>query len=467
MNESQRQAELRLRSRSVWLDLAPGALEPRDQLPGDLECDVAIVGAGYTGLWSAYYLKSLQPDLRVVVLEAESAGFGPSGRNGGWATAGIAGSAKAYRRRHGDDAVRRATRESCFAVDEIGAVVRRESIECGYVKAGMISVATSAPQADRVKANVDGLRAAGLSAEEIRVITPDEVAEHVDTTGVINASYSPQAARIEPAALARGLADACERLGVRIFEQTRAVAIGPGQVRCKTGTVRADVVLRATESYTTRLPRQARTYLPLYSLMIATEPISDEVWAKHPWRDGLLVGDRHHLFYYAQRTHDGRIAIGGRGAPYRLGKSLDESNERNDHVRSRLEAALRTSFPAARDADVTHHWGGALAVPRDWSMSISFDRTTGVGAAGGYVGHGIGAANTAGRTLADLVLGRETDLVSMPWVGHRSRRWEPEPLRYLASSAILRTLTAADQFEDRHGRRARYTAPLRPFLPPA
>lgn len=458
--------EERLRTRSVWLDGNVGPLAARDPLSGDVDCDVVIIGAGYTGLWTAYYLKTLQPDLRIVVLEAEAAGFGPSGRNGGWATAGIAGSAKVYRRRHDADAVRRATRESCLAVDEIGAVVDREGIDCGYLKAGMISVATSAPQADRVLANVAGLRLAGLRDDEIQVLTPREVGELVDTAGVVNASYSPQAARVDPARLTRGLAEVCERLGVRIFEQTRAHSLQPGIVHSDRGSVRADIVLRATEAYTTQLQGQARTYLPLYSLMIATEPISESDWAKHPWRDGLLVGDRHHLFYYAQRTADGRIAIGGRGAPYRLGKSMDESNERNEQVCQRLEAALRASFPVAAGVAVTHHWGGALAVPRDWSMSITFDRATGMGAAGGYVGHGVGAANTAGRTLADLVLGRDSDLVSMPWVGHRARRWEPEPLRYLASTAILRTLTAADKFEDRHGRPARYTAPLRPFLPP-
>src|SRR5436190_2276112 len=192
--------------------------------------------------------------------------------------------------------------------------------------------------------------------------------------------------------------------------------------------------------------------------MIATEPLPDEAWTAHRWTDGLLIGDRHHLFFYAQRTADGRIAIGGRGAPYRLGRPIDEQNERNDQVRARLEAALRSHFRVAADARVTHHWGGSLAVPRDWSMGVVFDRATGFGYAGGYVGHGVAAANISGRTLADLALGRDSDLVSMPWVGHRSRRWEPEPFRYVASSAIVRTLASADRAEDRSGRTALRTA---------
>jgi glycine/D-amino acid oxidase-like deaminating enzyme len=253
---------------------------------------------------------------------------------------------------------------------------------------------------------------------------------------------------------------------VHIYERTRARSIATGQVRSTSGTVRAEIVLRATEAYTTELSRSDRNYLPLYSLMIATEPLGDDAWVEHRWTDGLLVNDRHHLFFYAQRTADGRIAIGGRGAPYRLGHPIDERNERNAGVRTRLETALRTTFPIAAEARVTHHWGGPLAVPRDWSMAVHFDRASGVGFAGGYVGHGVVPSNISGRTLADLALGRDTDLVSLPWVGHRSRRWEPEPLRYLASSAIVRALGAADRSEDRHDRRALHTVPLRPFLPP-
>jgi glycine/D-amino acid oxidase-like deaminating enzyme len=284
--------------------------------------------------------------------------------------------------------------------------------------------------------------------------------------GLLAAEYTPHGARIDPARLARGLAHACERLGVVIHEGTRAHRLEPGRVVCDAGTVRAGVVLRATESYTTRLPGQARTYLPLYSLMIATEPLPDEVWDELGWRDGLLIDDRHHLFFYAQRTSDGRIAIGGRGAPYRLGKPIDEDNERNSELAERLQGAIRAHFPAAGDARITHHWGGPLAVPRDWSMSVTFDRSSGFGFAGGYVGHGVCAANISGRTLADLVLGRETELVTLPWVGHRSRRWEPEPLRYLASSAIVSILASADRTEDRTGRPARRTLLTSPFTAP-
>lgn len=458
--------ESRYRARSLWLDQVPEPLTPRAALPGDLSCDVAIVGAGFTGLWSAYYLKRLQPDLRVVVLEAEVAGYGPSGRNGGWASSGISASPRAYERKSDRQAVLRATRETFNTVDEIGEVAEREGIDCGYLKAGMLTVATTAPQEQRLADSTRASREVGMTDEDLWMLGPAETAELAAVNRVRTGSYTPHAARVDPARLVRGLAHACERLGVEIYERTRALDVGPGSVRCEHGTVRADIVLRATEAYTSTLHGSSRNYLPLYSLMIATEPLPDEAWEKHRWNDGLLIGDRHHLFFYAQRTTDGRIAIGGRGAPYRLGRPIDERNERNDAVRTRLETALRWNFPIAEGVRVTHHWGGPLAVPRDWSMSISFDRASGFGFAGGYVGHGVVAANISGRTLADLALGRETDLVSLPWVGHRSRKWEPEPLRYLASTAIVHTLGSADRAEDRRGRRAYRTLFTSPFMPP-
>jgi glycine/D-amino acid oxidase-like deaminating enzyme len=461
----QTELEQRYRSRSLWLDGVPEPLTPRPSLPGDLSCDAVVVGGGFTGLWTAYYLKSLQPDLRVVLLEAEIAGFGPSGRNGGWASVGIAGQARVYEEAAGIDSVRRATRETLNAVDEIGAVAEREGIDCGFAKKGMVRVATSAPQDERVRESVEEHRHTGM--EDIRLLSAAELEqEFVKVRGARSAWHVPGSARIDPGRLARGLAHACERLGVTIHERTRALEVGPREVRCEAGTVRADLVLRATESYSTLLRGGARGYLPMYSLMIATEPLADSVWEEIGWEDGLLVGDQHQLFFYAQRTTDGRIAIGGRGAPYRLGHALDEGNERNDEVRERLQRALHECFPPVADAEITHHWGGPLAAPRDWSMAVHFDPASGFGWAGGYTGHGVVASNISGRTLADLALGRDTDLVTLPWVGHRSPRWEPEPLRYLASLAIVRILGSADRVEDRTDRPARRTRAVSRFLPP-
>ena len=459
--------ERRYRGRSLWLDQMPGTLTPRPSLTGDTVCDVAIVGAGFTGLWTAYYLKRHQPDARVVVLEREIAGFGPSGRNGGWVSSRIAGSWSVYARRRGEDAVRRAERETFRAVDEIGRVVARERIDCGFRKDGTLTLAMTAPQAARTRAQLEAARRQGLGEEDLRPLEPGELERLVRVPGCRSSLFSPHGARADPARLARGLADACERAGVVILEATEAVEVGPRRVRCRQGVVTADHVVRATESYTTQLPGEALRYLPLYSLMIATEPLPDAVWSELGWQEeGLTIRDQRHLFFYAQRTADGRIAIGGRGAPYRLDRPIDEAHEHNAAVYERLRATVRRHFPPAADAEVTHHWGGPLAVPRDWCMSVHYDPTTGFGWAGGYSGHGVVASSIAGRTMADLLLRRSTELVTLPWVGHRARRWEPGPLRYLASQAIVTVLASADRYEDRTDRAARRTALVAPFVQP-
>jgi glycine/D-amino acid oxidase-like deaminating enzyme len=352
-------------------------------------------------------------------------------------------------------------------VDEIANVVERERIECHLIKDGMLVFATSAPQEARLREDLESARAHGIGEQDLWALAPSELESFARIRGYRLGLYSPHCARIDPARLVRGLADACERAGVVIFERTEALELGPGQVRCREGVVTAAHVLRATESYTTQLPGERLRYLPLYSLMIATEPLDETVSGELGWREGLPIRDRRHLFFYAQRTPDGRIAVGGRGAPYSLRSPISATAERNDVMRDRLERTLRYHFPAAADAAVTHHWAGPLAVPRDWSMGIDYDRSTGFGWAGGYSGHGVVASNISGRTLADLVLGRETELVRLPWVGHVSRRWEPEPLRYLASRAIVGVLASADRHEDRFDRRARRSALAAPFLPPA
>ena len=454
-------------ARSLWLDGVVQGLTPREQLSGEHTCDVAIVGAGFGGLWTAYYLKKADPSLRVIVVEAEIAGFGAAGRNGGFVSSGIAGSGARYARRSGWDSVHRAEREVLHGIDEIGRVVATESIDCGYNKAGALTVATTEPQLQRVRARIEAKHRSGLGPEDIRFLTPEECAEYLrGPQGLLGASYTPHCARVDPARLARGLADACERLGVKIYEQSPAEHLGPKLVQCRNGRISADVVVRATESYTIRERGQRRSFLPLYSLLIATEPLPQEIWDELGWRDGIGYSDIGHLFYYAQRTTDGRIVVGGRGAPYRLTKPLSAENEQDAHVYERLLQTLHEAFPAVTQAQITHHWGGSLAVPRDWCMRTTFDRNTGMGFVGAFGGHGVTASNISGRTMRDLILGHSTDLTTLPWVGHHTRNWEPEPLRFIASRLIHKTLASADAYEERTGKPAKRVRLVAPFLPP-
>ena len=457
--------------RSLWLDTLAAPIVPRPQLRGDIAADVVIVGAGLIGLWSAYCLALAEPTLEIVVLEAEIAGFGAAGRNAGFVSAGIAGKAQAYIARGGWEGVRRAERAMIEGIDHVGEVVAREGIECGWTKGGSLRIATSQAQLERVRAGLESRRERGLGESNVRLLGADEVAVRVRVAGVVGGAFTPHCARVHPGRLVRGLADACERHGVEIFERSRVCSIKPGQVQCVPGdglaaaTVRAPIVVQATEAFTVDLPGQHRDHMPVFSHMLATEPLDDQTWSAIGWERCETVADQRHLFTYAQRTADGRIAIGGRGAWYRMGSAIRASDERPPAVHAALERTLRAWFPAAANAAITHREHPSPAVPRDWSMSIRLDRATGLARAGGLAGHGLVASSLCGRTLADLILERDSELTSLPWVGHHSGRWEIEPARVIAQRLITTVLASADSTEDAGRGPAKRTRLVSRFTP--
>ncbi|PWN03311.1 FAD-dependent oxidoreductase [Nocardioides silvaticus] len=437
-----------------WQQLgSPGVTRP--PLPGSTAADVCIVGGGFTGLWTAYYLKRAQPDLRIVVLEGRFVGFGASGRNGGWLTNSVTGGRERYARSHGRNAAIAQQRALNATVDEVIAVTRDEGIDADIVKGGELDVARSEPQLARLRASVAA--EAEWPATDLQLLDAAETAARVDIAGALGGSWHPHCARIHPAKLVVGLAAAAERLGVVVHEDTPVEEIGPGRARTARGVVRADHVLRATEGFTARIRSEHRTWLPMNSSMVATAPIPAELWERLGWQGRETLGDLAHVYMYAQRTADDRIAFGGRGVPYRYGSRVDADGRTQDRTIESLTRLLRAFFPALADVPITHAWSGVLGVPRDWSSTVTLDRATGLGHAGGYVGTGVTATNLAGRTLADLVLGRDTEITRLPWVGHRARRWEVEPLRWLAVQGIYGAYRAADRAE---GKGRTTTSPL-------
>lgn len=431
---------------SFWWRALGGPPTPRPALPGSLEADVCIVGAGYTGLWAAYYLARAQPDLRVVVLEQRFAGFGASGRNGGWLTNSVTGGRAQYVRTHGRDAAIAQQRALNDTVDEVIAVAAREGIEADIVKGGEVNVARSPAQLARLRAAAADERS--WPHTDVEEWDAAATASRIAVAGAVGGLWHPHAARIHAAKLASGLAAVVERLGVTIHEDTRVTEVAPGRAVTDRGTVRAPFVVRATEGFTPDLAGQHRAVLPMNSSMIATEPLPAAVWAELGWGGREVLGDFAHAYMYAQRTADDRIAFGGRGVPYRYGSRVDAEGRTHERTIRALTALLREFFPAASDVPIAHAWSGVLGVPRDWAATVGVDAATGLGWAGGYVGTGVTATNLAGRTLADLVLGRDTDIVRLPWVGHRARRWEVEPLRWLAVQGIYAAYRAADRVED-------------------
>lgn len=442
---------------SFWFDslVASGVddLAARPALAGDIDVDVAIIGGGLTGLWSAYYLLKRSPGLRVAILEKEIAGFGASGRNGGWCSALFPASTAALERRHGLDAALAMRRAMIDTVAEVGMVTDAEGIDCDYARGGTLLFARSEPQL--VRAHEEVAEAERYGVDQISWLD-DERSGPSNTLATV---LDPACARLHPGKLVRGLARVVERMGAEIFEQTEVLSWEPHRVTTSRGTVAADTIVVAAEGYGATLQQTHRRILPLYSLMIATEPLPDALWDEIGIEHGQTFGDFRHLLVYGQRTADNRFAFGGRGARYHWGSSIRSGYDRVPRVFEHLRRALVELFPQVADAAITHRWGGPIGVPRDWHAAVEHDAVSGIVWAGGYVGDGLSTTNLAGRTIADLVTSTDSDLARLPWVGHRSRDWEPEPLRFIGANLGLVAMELAD-VEERVTRRPSLTAKL-------
>ncbi|NJM82574.1 MAG: FAD-dependent oxidoreductase [Tabrizicola sp.] len=427
-----------------------GLPDRRPPLDGDDAADVAIIGAGYSGLWTAYYLTQAAPHLSVVVIEREFAGFGASGRNGGWLTGGFAWNHESYARESSETAVRAMVAAMNGTVDEVLRVAEAEGIDADIRRTEEMMVATNRAQMDRLRAEVAHRRHWG-EADRIYEIGREEARARVAIPDSLGAMLVTNVARVQPAKLVRGLAEAVERRGVRILEGTAVSRYGNGRVETDRGTIRAPVILRCTEGFTAGLTGHHRDWLPLNSAQIVTEPLDDETWSRIGWQGHEILGDFANAYCYCQRTREGRIAVGGRGVPYRFGSRTDVDGAPDRETIRRLTAVLHRHFPAARQARIDHAWCGTLGVPRDWCASVGFDPATGLGWAGGYVGVGLSTSNLAGRTLAELAMAQQSALTALPWVNRRPRRWEPEPFRWLGVRGMYALLNAADRREARPG----------------
>lgn len=443
-------------SSPFWWEGVGSRLGTRPALSDDLAVDVAIVGDGYTGLWTAYSLAAADPDLSIAVLEKSHLGFGASGRNGGWCYDGFSAGLSRV------EALSDLTTASRFGavlretVDEIGKVVAAEGIDCDYHKGGSVEFLRNGGQLARAHHEVESAHRYGATADDTRVLSAAEAGAIARVSDLHGGLWSRHTAAVHPAKLALGLAEAVERQGVRIFEDTAVTAIEPQRLTTAGGaTVSAPVVVRATEGYTADLPGFHRRIAPVYSIMIATEPLPPSLWDEIGLADRQTFGDYRHTVIYGQRTADDRIAFGGRATPYSYGSRIRTNAEFPVAAFGPVHDALCEVFPQLVDTAISHRWGGVLGAPRTWLPTVGLDSKTGLAWAGGYVGAGVAATNLAGRTLADLITGRETERTRFPWVNRHVRSWEPEPLRWLGIYAAYRIMLGADGFENRTHRRAK------------
>lgn len=436
-----------------WLPDA-GEGRPRPPLPRSVEADVAILGAGFTGLWTAWYLKRRDPAMRVVLCEANVAGWGASGRNGGWCVGALGVSPGELARRHGADAARRTVREIRATVDRIGRLCAAEGVDAEFRKGGVLRVARGSHEVPLARRGYEELVALDL-AERVELLDAPALAARVRVAGGQGALYDPNAATIHPGRLVRGLAQLVEDAGARLYEGTPVTAVVDGRSPClrtPAGDVRAGTVVLAGESYLTRLPGWRRRLLPVYSLIVLTEPLEESVWEQIGWRGNECLSSHRYSVDYAARTADGRILFGGRGAPYHFGSSVAPGHDEHGRTHAGLRAALREWFPVLAGVAFTHAWGGPVALSRDFSPSVFHDRGRGLAWACGYGGQGVAATNLAGRMLADMITATDSPLLGLPIAGHVPRPWEPEPLRWLGVRAMQLALRAIDARAARSGR---------------
>ena len=429
---------------SLWMSSLGNTLSSRPALEHDIDVDIAIVGAGYSGLWSAYYLKQAAPELSIAVLEAHQVGFGASGRNGGWLMGAI----------DGEDALLdgKSPQEKQQArslihgiVDEAARVFDKENIDCDFSHGGYLSMAARYPeQLPRAKAMLADYREDGYSEDDIRWLDADEARSRLNMRNTYGAILSPHTARIHPGKLVTELARVVENLGVNIYENSPVIDFPPEILRTEKASITASRVLLCTEGFSFFQPQQRNYVLPIQSLIIATDPLPDSLWDDIGLRHNETFDDACRLIIYGQRTADNRLLFGSRGT-YQFGGKPKARFEDAASEFDAVDALMRDCLPQLGDTPAPHRWGGTLGMPRNGAAHAIFDPKTGIGTLGNYGGEGVGASNLMARTLTDLVLEKDTELTSMPWAHHGSleqhaRRWEPEPLRWIGYSAILNTL---------------------------
>jgi glycine/D-amino acid oxidase-like deaminating enzyme len=424
-----------------WLD-RPDAPAVRERLSGEVACDLAVIGGGFTGLWTALLFKELYPERSVVLVEGNRVGWAASGRNGGFCDASLTHGAANGRDRFPSefDILQRLGARN---LDAIQAAVDRHGIDCGFERTGTIAVATQEYQ-------VAGLRSSGaafLDTEAVRaeVNSPTYLAGAWDKEGT---------ALVQPAALAWGLAAACERLGVRIAERTPATALASDadgvRVRLRDGVLRAGQVALGTSAFPA-LVRRLRPYIvPVYDYVLVTEPLGAAQRAAIGWRNRQGIGDSGNQFHYYRLTADDRIVWGGYDAIYHFGRGLRAAYDQRPATFARLADHFFTTFPQLEGIGFSHRWGGAIDTCSRFCAFYGTAHRGRVAYALGYTGLGVGASRFGARVMLDLLSGDRTELTELTMVRGKPIPFPPEPLAYLGVQATRWSLARADR---RSGRR--------------
>ncbi|MGH2444908.1 MAG: NAD(P)/FAD-dependent oxidoreductase [Candidatus Limnocylindria bacterium] len=437
--------DLRLRpgrgQRSPWLREALEAetdAAPAPPLDGRTDADVAIIGGGYTGLWTAYQLLSRDPSLRVVVLEADICGGGPSGRNGGFVNSWW-DEASGLVNLFGADGARACLAEAAASVDAIGTWCDAHAVDAHYRRQGMLVVSTTPFHDRRLDADVAAAARLG-DAAAFRALSAAEVAERCRSPRFRAGALMRDAATVQPALLARGLRRVVGEMGAAIHEGTRVERVrdGPGgrlRVLTPHGEVTARRVVLAVNAWAAGWPDARMRLLAWGSFMVRSEPIPDLVASELGWTGGESIVDARFSVHYLHVTRDGRIAIGAGGGRPGYGGRIGSSFTDDVPSARRAAFAFRWLFPQLRDVRLTDAWGGPIDISADHLLHVWSTRGGRLHVAAGYSGNGVAPSHLAGRILAALALDSDEPITRLPVVG-RSRIFPPEPFRYVGARLV-------------------------------
>lgn len=440
---------------SYWLESAGDDLTPRPALSGEETCDVAILGGGFSGLWTAYFLLRQQPGLDVVVVERDICGYGASGRNGGWCSPRFPVDAHAMIARFGVQAARATLLALEAMMNEIGDLCAEAGIEAEYRRTGLLSLARTPAEMKSLEGAQATYEALGMGTDN-RLIGAAEAFERVHATRLAGGLATKAGASVHPGKLVRGLARAVERLGGRIYEKSEVTEMRQGD-KAMIATEAARLSARKTlvlagEAYLSRLPGYKRALLPMSSMIVLTEPLPPEIWTEIGWDGGESLSSQVQTKNYLTKTPDGRILYGSRGARYQFGSSLGDAVIADEKVFAWMRSCVTDWWPVLEKARFTHAWGGYLGVPRDWLPSVDFDPARKLAHLYGYTGRGVSTTALCAKLAAGLILGKQTGLESLPMRRPRPPSWEPEPLRWLAVRYVQNAFERIDE-ADQAGRR--------------
>lgn len=434
---------------SYWLASCDDDLTPRPALAGDEVVDVAIMGGGFSGLWTAWFLLQNDPGISIAIVERQFCGFGASGRNGGWCSPRFPINPSALIRRFGVSTARSMLLAQQAMVEEVGRICEQEGIDAHFNPAGVLTLARSAEQLPSLQASFEAYGKLGMEAG-CELLGTEQAQEAVHATGVQGAMRLSAGGTIHPGRLVRGLARALERRGVRIHETTEVLRTIEGAAPALVtdgGTIRARrAVLVAGEAYLTGHSSYRRRLIPMASTIMLTAPLTAAQWDKVGWSRGECLSSYVQTTNYLTRTADGRILFGSRGAPYRYGSDMSEAALRQHANFDWIRDRLFEWWPSLEDIEFTHRWAGYLGIPRDWLPTVHFDAARRIGHSYGYTGHGVITSAICARALAGLVTGRAPS-PDTPYIREQAPNWEVEPLRWAGIRYVQNAFLRMDQAE--------------------